>query len=330
VEFAAGRSNADWEEMTTRMNDLDFRSERGAGHQYAFTVFTATYNRAYTLHRVYDSLRRQTFRDFEWLIIDDGSRDGTEELVNCWQGEADFSIRYLWQENQGLYMALNRGVQEAQGELFLQFDSDNACVPEALERFKYYWDAIPDDERPRFSGVTALCMDQQGRLVGSRFPRDVTDADYLEICYKHRMKGEKWGFQRTSIMQKFPFPTLGPEGLVWAAIGRKFKSRFVNEELLTYWSDESGHSDRMSTLGKPAQNAPGLALWHQSVLNDHIGWFSCLPEHFLRSAAHFSRFSFHLGIGIRRQAASLTNFHAKVLWALMLPVGIAVHRRDLR
>ncbi|HTV53512.1 MAG TPA: glycosyltransferase [Terriglobia bacterium] len=314
--------------MTTPIAAAD-----SADRWYTFSVFTATYNRRHTLHRVYDSLRRQTFRDFEWLIIDDGSRDRTEELVRCWQAEASFSIRYLWQENQGLNMAFNRAVREAKGELFLQFDSDNACVPEALERFKQHWDAIPDAERPQFSGVEVLCVDQNGRSIGTRFPKDVTDSNYMEIRYRYKVKGEKWGFQRTNILQNFPFPTLRgyiPEGLVWAAIARKFKTRFVNEELLTYWSDESDHSDRLSKLGKPAQNAPGLALWHQSVLNDHIEWFSCLPEHFLRSAAHFSRFSFHLGIGMRRQAASLTNFHAKVLWALMLPLGLAVHRRDLR
>lgn len=62
-------------------------------YQYLFTVFTPTYNRAHTLHRVYNSLKVQTYRDFEWLIIDDGSTDNTHELIEQWQAEKQFSIR---------------------------------------------------------------------------------------------------------------------------------------------------------------------------------------------------------------------------------------------
>ena len=103
-----------------------------------FTVFTPTYNRAYTLHRVYESLKAQTYRDFEWLIVDDGSNDNTRELIQKWQNESLFSIRYIYQQNSGKHIAFNRAVREAKGELFLTLDSDDACVEEALERFKYH------------------------------------------------------------------------------------------------------------------------------------------------------------------------------------------------
>jgi glycosyltransferase involved in cell wall biosynthesis len=308
----------------------------GADRRYTFTVFTPTYNRAHTLSRVYQSLRVQTLRDFEWLVIDDGSRDDTRQLLGAWQAEADFPIRYLRQENQGKHVALNRGVEQARGEFFLNLDSDDGCVPQALERFKYHWDEIPNGERPKFSAVTALCMDQHGRLVGSRFPQDVTDSDSLEIRYKFKVKGEKWGFHRTSVLRNFPFPAgegYIPEGIVWAAIARQFKTRFVNEPLRIYWVDwvdEAGCSDQITRPGRPAQNAFGGALWHQSILNSQIDWLSYAPEEFLRSALHFSRFSFHLGVGVRRQAASLTNFRARALWALMLPAGLAAHMTDCR
>ena len=70
-------------------------------YRYIFTVFTASYNRAHTLHRVYESLRVQTFRDFEWLVVDDGSTDATGELLKKWQAEANFPFRYIYQQNQG-------------------------------------------------------------------------------------------------------------------------------------------------------------------------------------------------------------------------------------
>src|SRR4051794_24520469 len=108
--------------------------------RYTFTVFTSTRNRAHTLERPFHSLKAQTFRDFEWLIIDNGSTDGTRELVERFQSEADFPIRYLWQEDAGKHGSLNRGIELAEGELFLILDSDDGCVPEALERFKYNWE----------------------------------------------------------------------------------------------------------------------------------------------------------------------------------------------
>ncbi len=100
--------------------------------QHVFTVFTATFNRAHVLHRVYHSLRAQTFRDFEWLVVDDGSTDGTGALVEAWRAEADFPIRYRYQENRGKHVACNRAVAEARGRFFLTLDSDDACVPQAF------------------------------------------------------------------------------------------------------------------------------------------------------------------------------------------------------
>lgn len=107
-------------------------------YKYTFTVFTPTYNRWHTLHRVYYSLSSQTFKDFEWLIVDDGSTDDTKNLVQNWQKKSKFTIRYYYQPNLGKTAALNRGVKLALGKLFLILDSDDGCIPKALEKFKYY------------------------------------------------------------------------------------------------------------------------------------------------------------------------------------------------
>lgn len=301
--------------------------------QYTFTVFTPTYNRAYTLHRVYDSLRNQTYRDFEWLIVDDGSMDQTKELVSIWQGEADFPIRYIWQENSGKHQAFNWGVQEAKGELFLNLDSDDACVPEALERFIYHWDAIPPERKAQFSSVTSLCLDQNGSLIGNKFPQDITDANYPEIIYKYKVRGEKWGFHQTEVLKKFPFPLIDgvrfiPEGIIWSAIGDQYKTRFINEPLRIYWIDESKQSDQLTRSGIPSKNAVGLALLHKSILNHNIKWLRNAPVQFLCSAIHYSRFSLHMGKSIWEQIRILDNIWAKILWAIMWPLGYLQYLRD--
>jgi glycosyltransferase involved in cell wall biosynthesis len=301
--------------------------------QYTFTVFTPTYNRAHTLHRVYESLQRQTCHDFEWLIVDDGSTDATREVVGQWQQQAKFPISYIYQENQGKHVAFNRGVSEARGEFFLTLDSDDSCVPEALGRFKYHWDAIPANLRDRFAAVTALCKDQDGRLVGDKFPRDLMDSDPLEMRYKFKVRGEKWGFTRTEILKQFPYPIIDatsyvPESIVWNAIARRFKTRFVNELLRVYYFDTSERSDQLTTSADPAKHAFGLALWHQSVLNDEIGWFRYAPGQFLRSAAHYARFSLHTKVNLFYQIKKLENVRAKALYILMLPAGLALFLRD--
>ena len=105
-----------------------------------FTVFTPTFNRAHTLHRVYTSLCSQTFTNFEWLVVDDGSEDGTEKLVMRWKKEAPFPVRYKKQKNSGKHMATNHGVSSARGELFVIADSDDEFLPNALKIFYDEWD----------------------------------------------------------------------------------------------------------------------------------------------------------------------------------------------
>ncbi len=320
------------------MSELSEQNKKAAGspqqYQHVFTVFTPTYNRAYTLHRVYKSLEAQTFRDFEWLVIDDGSTDNTRKLVEEWQKTADFPVRYIYQENSGKHVAHNLAVREARGELFLPFDSDDQCAPRALERFNYHWNSIPQYERPEFCGVYSLCVDQYGKLVGGKFPQDVTDSNLIELRYKYRVRGEKWPVLRTDVLRQFPFPAVEgyrsyvPEGVVWYAFDQKFKARFVNEPLRTYWHYEIGRSDQVSSPHPPSKHAAGLALWHQTVLNRSISWFRYAPATFLSSAAHYTRFSLHAGKGLLAQLKQLDNALARALWAVTSPIGLILYWKD--
>ena len=100
-------------------------AEQKEAVRYTFTIFTPTFNRAHTLQRVYTSLAQQTYRDFEWLVMDDGSTDSTSQLIETWKGESNFPIRSYKQENMGKHVAFNRGVEHAEGELLLVLESDD-------------------------------------------------------------------------------------------------------------------------------------------------------------------------------------------------------------
>jgi glycosyltransferase involved in cell wall biosynthesis len=318
--------------MTSVAAPLEVRPapDDGPAAVYTFTVFTPTHNRAHTLHRVYESLAAQTFRDFEWLIGDDGSTDNTRELVERWVREAGFPIRYGWQPHQGKHVAFNRAVAAAQGELFLPLDSDDACVPHALARLRHHWQAIPEPERARFSAVSALCMDQHGALVGTRFPFDPTDSNSLEIRHRFGVKGEKWGFHRTAVLRQFPFPVLGPdsryvpERVVWGAIARRFQTRYVNEVLRVYYV-----GDGPGTLSAAAvPQARGLAFGHRVMLDRELDWFPRAPLTFVRTAVHYVRFSLHARCGVWQALRCLETTGARLLVLLVWPIGVVAWLRD--
>jgi glycosyltransferase involved in cell wall biosynthesis len=292
-------------------------------HQHTFTVFTPTYDRAHTLGQVYESLCAQTYRDFEWLIVDDGSTDHTPELVAGWQEEAPFLIRYFRQPNQGKHVAFNHGVREARGLLFLTLDSDDTIVPQALERLWHHWQAIPNEKRDGFAAVTALCQDQDGRVVGERFPRDILDSNASELKHRYKVHGEKWGFTRTDLLRAQPYPEMPgvrfvPESVVWIPIAAHHQTRFVNEPLRIYHSSAGG---QLSTAGLRRDHLVGLALWHLITLNFEAGWFWQDPLDLLRSGANYARFSFLAGRGLQEQARELRGKGAWLLWLMGLAPG---------
>ncbi len=297
----------------------------------AFTVFTPTYNRAHTLRRVFEGLQAQTCRDFEWLIVDDGSTDGTRDLVEFLAVEADFPVRYVHQENRGKHFAFNRGVAEAAGRLLVNLDSDDRALPNALERLLWLWDSLSSNEQRQFSSIVGLCVDQDGRVVGDRFPAELLDSDPLELRYRYRVGGEKWGFTRIEVLREFPFPEVLPgeylpESIVWSRIARLYRTRYVNETFRVY------HTDRPSMVhGRhPAESAAGGRLEHLTALNETLDYFGYSPGQFFRSAVHYGRFSFHSGVPLRRQWADLRGFSARLLWAAFLPVAWAVYLRERR
>lgn len=304
-------------------------SDPGKIGPFTFTVFTPTYNRAHTLPRVFDSLSAQTFRDFEWLIVDDGSNDNTAELVTEWAKTATFPIRYWKQINAGKHVAFNRGVERAHGDFFLGIDSDDWCVPESLERFKALWDGIPESERGHFSAVTVLCKSPEGVIAGDPFPRDITDSNSLEMRYRYRSRADHWGFHRTEVLRQFPFPDdpsmrFVPESIVWRAIARKYQTRYVNEALLIVMTDGGGRL----TQAQAKNVAPGKALHYGGVLNDDIDWLFVAPLDIAWGAAQFARFSWHSGAGLGVQFKKVRGLRSKAIWFAMLPLGFAQYQRD--
>jgi glycosyltransferase involved in cell wall biosynthesis len=290
-----------------------------------FTVCTATYNRAHLLPRAFESLKAQTLQDFEWLVVDDGSTDGTRSLVDSWIDSAPFQIRYIWKPNGGQYSAMNVGVKEANGRFFASLDSDDRYVPDALERFLKHWETIPPDDRKHFVGVCGLDAYESGKIVGTRFPQDVLDSDDIEIRFKYRVEGDKASIMRADVMKMFPFPDecgryITP-AVVWNRIGLRYKTRFVNEvfAIIEYQEDGLTANDRINYFRNPGS----VVLCLQELLNSgrRLPLIIVIKTH-----ANYVRYSLHKGVSICEQARAISS---KLPFWLFAPLGILLHWRDL-
>jgi glycosyltransferase involved in cell wall biosynthesis len=299
----------------------------GQGSAPLFTVFTPTYNRAHTLHRVFESLCKQTFRDFEWLLVDDGSIDNTKELIETWIKMADFSISYFWQQNSGKHIAYNLGIREARGQMFAVLDSDDALVPNALERLFKLWNEIPESERSSFGLIGGLCRDQDGVVIGNSFPRSPFDTTAQESAFIHPVRGEKFVARRTDIFRRCPFPEIAgtnyiPEPLVDLQIGRSYKFRFVNEVFRIYYVDKT--AGNLSSRKNVAVGAPGRLYYNVWLLNHEIKYIRYSPGSFIKAAAMVPVVGRYAGRPVREIWRELETWKAKLLVLATYPLSVAL------
>lgn len=293
-----------------------------------FTVFTPTYNRAHTLHRVFDALRGQTFRDFEWLVVDDGSTDNTPALIDTWTKVANFPIRYFWQPHSGNHIAHNLAIREGRGEMFTSIDSDDALVPHALERIKELWLEIPKPERSNFFSVAGLCRDQHGRKISRQFPTSPFDVDVRDYLFVHRQfAGEKWGATPMEAMRKFPFPEIAgtnfiPEGVHGMRMGRVYRTiRFVNEVFRIYYINDAETGATLSSRRGVAKAAPGRIYYYLWLLNNEMEYFGRAPMPFIKAAAMLPVVTRYAGRPLREVWRELADWQPKLLVAAAMPLS---------
>lgn len=202
--------------------------------ELAVTVFTPTYNRAYIIGHLYESLLRQTFPNFEWLVIDDGSTDNTEEVIQSFIEENKIQIRYFKQPNGGKHRAINHGVQKARGELFFIVDSDDYLTDNALKRVMYHYENIKTDKF--FVGVCGLRADKNNCRIGGEVHFSILDCNSFDFRYKYRVKGDMAEVVRTDVLKKYSFPDIEnekfcAEGYVWNKIAQHYKFRYFYEKI---------------------------------------------------------------------------------------------------
>lgn len=286
-----------------------------------FTIFIPTYNRAYVLPKTLESVAQQTLRDFEVLILDDGSTDETRSIVEDWKEKTGIPTRYFWQENQGQQRSWNRALDLAHGELFAYLDSDNTMSHNCLERVLHHWNAIPEDKRQEFAGVEGLfAHERDGSLEGGKFPEDVTDMTYVEMRCKYGIRGDKGGALATDVARKFPYPVVEGErhlrpSTIWKRMALAgYKIRYINEVTQTIDRQPDGKTANRFRLRM--RNPKGFRLYYLEDLNHHSD--SLTPEMKRRSAIEYVHYSLHSRVGYVRQWRDIDH---KALWLFAVPRG---------
>lgn len=241
----------------------------------SFSMFTPTYNRCKDLPGVYHSLQIQTYRNFEWVVVDDGSNDGTRELIESYMKEADFPIKYEYQENQGKHIAQNKAIDMAEGELFLPLDSDDTMVAEALEVLWTTWMGLTEEERKNYSGVGCHCKDQNGKRVGTPWPKDGIISNDIEMYFKYKIRGEKWGPIRTDIMKNFKNAEVKghflSENVIWFQIADRYQKIYIDKCLRIY----EVHADSVTTKMKTEKDFNFESSLYSDCfyLNNYYNWY---------------------------------------------------------
>ena len=211
------------------------------------TIFTPAYNRAHTLVRTYQSLCQQTCKDFEWLIIDDGSTDNTARIVKKWINEADFAIKYIYQENQGMHGAHNTAYKNISTELNTCIDSDDYMPTDAVESIVTFWQKNRDN---KYAGFIGLDQRNDGSIIGTSFPSEMRDTTLMDF-YAKGGTGDKKLVYRTDVIKKYPeYPLFKGEKYVGLAykymlIDQDYKMLTLNKPLVTVEYQADGSSNMM-------------------------------------------------------------------------------------
>lgn len=235
------------------------------------TVFTPAYNRKELIIRLYESLKTQTLKDFEWVIVDDGSTDGTDEAISAIE-EDSFNIIYKKVENGGKHRAINRGLDLAHGQVFAIVDSDDYLTEDAIEKIKVYFDDIKNSDK-KFAGVAGLKCFSTENSVGTSFEGYSIDAKSTERK-QNNISGDKFEVFFTEVLRNYKFPEIEGENFMTEAISWNrmaydgYYIRWFNDNIYVCDYLENGLSDSKDRLVR--QNPKGYALFIRECVQHNI------------------------------------------------------------
>lgn len=202
-------------------------------YQYPLTILTPAYNRKHTIVKLYESLKRQSVKKFQWLVIDDGSVDGTREYFQDIAKDEEIVVEYYYKENGGKHTALNFSHPYIKGELLCIVDSDDYLVDNAVEKILTNWQNYKNNDN--ICGMTFLRgYDEQNAMLLNIFEELPVVSNHIDYRVNAERKGDCFEVIRSEIIKKYPFPEFENERFIgesylWNKIGFRYDTVYINE-----------------------------------------------------------------------------------------------------
>lgn len=279
------------------------------------TVFTPAYNRAHTIGRTYESLCRQTSKDFEWLVVDDGSSDNTRQLVEGWIAEGKIPIRYIYQKNQGMHGAHNTAYRNIHTLLNTCIDSDDYMPDDAVEKILKCWRENGNDQ---LAGLIGLDVTQDGNVIGVPFPEGMKRTT-LQGFYEAGGRGDKKLVYRTDVITRYPeYPLFEGEryvglGYKYMLIDQDYQLAVLNEPLVIVEYQQDGSSFNM--FKQYWRNPRGMAFYRKTemLLAHSLKRKLMVCTHYVSSSI------------ISRNWRFIQESPKKLMTVLCIPSGVALY-----
>lgn len=235
------------------------------------SIFTPTYNRAALLPRLYNSLKSLTDQNFEWIIVDDGSTDNTQELVEGFVREGVVSIQYYPQLNSGKHVAINKGVELARGELFFIVDSDDFLPENSLETIGNYYQKIKNN--PKIAGICGKKKFLNADRQNLHLKKKEEICTPFEFRFVKNYSGDMAEVIKTEVMRAYPFPKFHgeifcTEALVWNRIGKDYNILYFDEFIYECEYQEGGLTSKYWQL--LLDNPKGSLLYYKELLSFNL------------------------------------------------------------
>lgn len=209
------------------------------------TIFTCVYNRADKIHRVFESVKKQTYSNIEHVIVDDGSTDGVEPLIREYIDQVNYPVIFKSKPNGGKHTATNIAWELATGEFIVQLDSDDELIPTAVERLVKLWFEIPEEDRDLYWCAQARVRTQHSdEVFGDLYPDNI---NILPPEEKRKVamtvSGEKIGLMKASIIKQYRYPEPNnvkfvSEGVLWKPLNKKYLTWYTNDIVRIYYVED--------------------------------------------------------------------------------------------
>ncbi|NWF65851.1 MAG: glycosyltransferase family 2 protein [Campylobacterales bacterium] len=297
-------------------------------YKYKFTILTPCYNSEKFIHRVYDSLINQTFKDFEWIVINDGSIDKTSQIINGYIDENKIDIKFIDnKDNRGLLAVTKIGVHEALGELIVMIGHDDKITNNALEILNNEWNKFSDNEKETLIGISYPCMDQHGNSVGKN-KIDTKVYDLVEMVFSEKFIYETGGAINSYFWKKYNYfdenidkfiPGLIPFYNAFETEGLfKYRCYYLDNPLRIYYRFEG---ESLSSLPM-IKYSKGFEYEALRVLNSFGSYL--LKNNFKRYVKYMIKYIVNACLNstnIYKQYVGLTSFYNKIFYILFLLLG---------